>query len=326
MVGALAVALLAGGTAVALAVTNGKKSGPSTLGTGSVAPSSPVSASAAAPPPPMPTATMLVRVDTGGGSPPARQSKIYSFVPGAPARTLLAGTKVGDVLPKWSHDRQHIAVTHNVADGPSQVWIMDKDGGNRRQLLDNVGGGRVAWSIDDQKIAYVKAVDKIGQIFIIPVAGGTPRQLTHSTDPKDDPAWSADGKSIVYWVQHGGVKQIYEVNIANPEEPGRQITGPGVGPANDPAPSPDGTRILYTRELGGNASDIWIVNADGSDAHQVTSNPEREMDPTWSPDGAWFAFVRGDYTHPTVVAERPDGTGEITLTKPGAREGHPCWY
>jgi len=329
MIGALAVALLAGGTAVALAVTNGKKPGATGAGThtGSGAPSTPASASAPAAAAPMPTDTMLVRVDTGGDSPPARQSRIYFFTPGAAARTLLTGTQVGDVLPKWSHDRTHIALTHNLPSGDNQIWVMDKDGGNRRELLDGVSGGRVAWSADDQKLAYVKSVDKVGQIFIIPVAGGTPRQLSHSTDQKDDPAWSADGKSIIYWVQHNGVKQIYEINIANPAEPGRQITGPGVGPANDPAPSPDGTRILYTREIDhGQTSDIWIVNADGSDPHRVTSNPDREMDPTWSPDGTWFAFVRGAYARPTVVAERPDGSGEVTLTKPGDREGHPCWY
>jgi Tol biopolymer transport system component len=328
MVGALAVALLAGGTAVALAVTNGgKKGGKTGTISGSQTPSTPVSAAAAPVEPPMPTDTMLVRVDTGGDNPPARHSKIYSFTPGAAPRTILPGTKDGDVLPKWSHDRSQIALTHNELSGHSQVWVMDKDGRHRRELLDGVTGGRVAWSADDKKLAYVKVVNKINQIFVIPVAGGTPRQLTHATNQKNDPYWSADGKSIIYWVEINGVKQIYAVNIANPQEPGRQITSREVGPANDPAPSPDGSKVLYTRELdGGKTSDIWTVDADGSNAHRITSNPAREMDPTWSPDGTWFAFVRGDYNRPTVVAERPDGTGEITLTKPGAREGHPCWY
>ena len=327
MVGSLVVALLAGGTAVALAVTNDKKTN-KTGGalSASHAPSTPVSASAAQAEPPMPTDTMLVRVDTGTG-PPTRHSKVYTFTPGIAARVMVAGTKAGDILPKWSHDRTQIALTHNELDGDSQVYVMNKDGSNRRRLLDNVTAGRVAWSIDDQKLAYVKAVNKINQIFIIPVAGGTPVQLTHAPEQKDDPIWSADGKSIIYWVKLNGIKQIYEVNIADPVEPGRQITGPAVGAANDPAVSPDGTRILFTHEIdNATTSDIWIVNTDGSNPHRITSNPAREMDPTWSPDGTWFAFVRGDYSTPTVIAERPDGTGEITLTRPGAREGHPCWF
>jgi len=130
----------------------------------------------------------------------------------------------------------------------------------------------------------------------------------------------------MYWLNENNVKQIYELTVADPQEPGRRITGPGVGPANDPVYSPHGDKILFTRELGGDNTDIWLVNRDGSGAHQVTSDPAREMDPTWSPDGKWFAFVRGALDKPTVVIERPDGTGEVVLTKPGAREGHPCWY
>jgi Tol biopolymer transport system component len=139
--------------------------------------------------------------------------------------------------------------------------------------------------------------------------------------------WSPDGKTIVYWLNKGGTKQLYELQVANPKEPGRQITGPDVGPANDPSYSPKGDKILFTRELNDNAtSDIWMVGTDGTDPHRVTSNPAREMDPTWSPDGTWFAFVRGDYNQPTVVIERADGGKEVTLTKPGDREGHPCWF
>ncbi|MFD0524817.1 TolB family protein [Paractinoplanes durhamensis] len=84
--------------------------------------------------------------------------------------------------------------------------------------------------------------------------------------------------------------------------------------------------MLFTLEVDQDNSDIWLVGIDGSNPHRVTSNPAREMDPTWSPDGKWFAFVRGDYDHPTVVIQRPDGSGEKVLTKPGAYEGHPCWY
>ena len=76
----------------------------------------------------------------------------------------------------------------------------------------------------------------------------------------------------------------------------------------------------------GDCKTAALVGLDGSNPHRVTSNPAREMDPTWSPDGTWFAFVRGDVNQPNVVIERADGSGEVTLTQPGAREGHPCWF
>jgi len=330
---AAGVILIAGGTAVALAM-NRDNSKPQGGGAPNPAVSSagPATSDPAAAPA-MPSDTMLVRVDTGADSSQERVSKIYSFTPGPDAqnapRTPLKGTEDGDTLPKWSHDREQIALT-NIRGQGIDVYVMKEDGSKRRRILNDVANARVAWSIDDTKIAYVRKVDGVNQIFIKPVDGGSPRQLTRGSDLKDDPTWSADGDSIIYWRVVDDVRQIFELNIDNPDEPGRVIVNAENGPANDPMPSPDGSKVLYSRETGpANAptsSDIWIIDADGKNPRQLTSNPEREMDPTWSPDGTWFAFVRGKYERPTVIAMRPDGNGETLLTKPGTREGHPCWF
>ena len=186
----------------------------------------------------------------------------------------------------------------------------------------------MAWAPDDKTIAYMGKVDGVNQIFTVPVDGSAePTQLTHSAEGKDDAAWMADGKSIIYWVNSTGVKQIYQLSVTDPQEPGRRIVGPEFGPANDPAPSPDGSQILYTRELnGGKTSDIWLVRADGTNPRRVTSSPAREMDPSWSPDGTWFTFARGDWKHPTIVVARPDGSDEKLLTPKGAIEAHPGWF
>jgi Tol biopolymer transport system component len=325
---AVGILLVAGGTTTVVLLVNRDKhktvsgaptTGPATAGT---------SASAKAAAVPYPIDTMLVRVDTGPPSPPGRQSKVYRLVPGTDALSILPGTQVGDVLPKWSHSREQIALTHVAPDNKSSdIYVMNADGSDRHLAVAG-GGGRVAWSADDTKIAFMKK-DGAGdsQIFVKNLDTGDLKQLTFSATQKDDAAWSPDGKHIIYWLNRNDVKQIYELTVADPQEPGRRITGPGAGPANDPVYSPNGQQILFTRELdGGATSDIWIVNRDGSGARRITSDPQREMDPTWSPDGKWFAFVRGDYGAPTIVIERTDGTGETVLTKPGIREGHPCWF
>jgi Tol biopolymer transport system component len=321
---AVAVLLVAGGTTTTLLLINQGKN----KAVGGAPTTAPTTAAPTAAALPYPTDTMLVRIDTGAATPPDRQSKVYRLVPGTAARTILPNTQVGDVLPKWSHSRKMIALTHISRDNKSSdIYVMNADGSDRHLIVPG-GGGRVAWSGDDTKIAFMKKDgDGDGQIFTYNLETGALKQLTFSKTLKDDAAWSPDGKHIMYWLNRNKVKQIYELTVADPQEPGRRITGPEVGPANDPVYSPDGTRILFTRELNNAAtSDIWIVNHDGSDPHRITSNPEREMDPTWSPDGKWFAFVRGDYGEPTIVIERPDGTGETVLTKPGDREAHPCWF
>jgi Tol biopolymer transport system component len=325
-IGALAVALLAGGTTAGLILLN-KKSHTTSGATPPATTTPPVASASAGPAQAFPTNTMLIRVDTGGDTAQTRKSKVYYFTPGSATRTSLPNSQVGDVLPKWSHSRKQIALTHSSPDGKqSSIYVMNADGSDRQKVADNAGG-RVAWSADDTKMAFMKKYGGVSQIVVLNLATRGLRQLTHSSIQKDDAMWSPDGKTIVYWLNKGGIKQLFEIQVANPVEPGRQITGPDVGPANDPVYSPDGHKILFTRELDDNAtSDIWMVGTDGSYPHRVTSNPAREMDPTWSPDGSWFAFVRGDYNQPTVVIERADGLNEVTLTKAGDREGHPCWF
>ncbi|MFC4069545.1 Hsp70 family protein [Actinoplanes subglobosus] len=275
-----------------------------------------------------PTAVLLIRADVGAAmSDRDWKPKIQFFAPGETTRQDLAGTQPGDVLPRWSFDRKQIALTHRSGDDRS-IHVMNADGSARRILVDGVAGGRVAWSADGTRLAFVKPVDGVNQLFVIPVTGGTPTQLTRSKNPKDDPVWSPDGRSVIYWAEAGNVRSIYELNVAVPSEPGRRITRASDGDAVDPAVSPDGRSILYTRQAkADDNTDIWLIATTGdSPARPVVETPEREMDPSWAPDNDWFAFVRGDLDHPRVVIKRRDGTGEQALTTGNAREGHPCWF
>src|SRR5688500_15841145 len=104
--------------------------------------------------------------------------------------------------------------------------------------------------------------------------------------------------------------------------------------------SPDGRRIVYT--VGGwehpqardtskgerheTRSHLWIVNADGSDARQITFGERGESSPTWSPDGRYLAFTtsRTTLTESTPRTQiwlmRADGgeSWQLTTAKEGA--------
>jgi Tol biopolymer transport system component len=90
-----------------------------------------------------------------------------------------------------------------------------------------------------------------------------------------------------------------------------------------PAVSPDGKQIAYLRDTddGKAASDIWIMNADGSGQRPLVATSDFERDPAWSPDGRWIAFTSISWSW-RVLRIRPDGTGLSEVFPNGRR---PMW-
>ena len=83
--------------------------------------------------------------------------------------------------------------------------------------------------------------------------------------------------------------------------------------------SPDRSRIAFHSAAAGD-TDIYIANADGTDARQLTGGPHREAWPAWSPDGTRLLFERifGPDRRDLFVINA-DGTDEVRLTD---RQGH----
>ncbi|MBT2211599.1 protein kinase [Actinomadura sp. NEAU-AAG7] len=266
-----------------------------------------------------PTGPMLVRIDTAPGWPKTCHADIGTYKAGDAAPKTLVGGPACDRLPVRSPDGGRIAFTRT-AGGESAAWVMNADGSAPRKVTD-MAGGRVTWSPDGTRLAYV-AGPGTGQLYTVTVEGHAVTRLTGDASVKDDPMWSRTGR-LVFWSKRDGAEQLYTLDPDRPDRPWTRLTRDGVR-AVDPAWSPDGSMIAYTRGASGQA-DIWVMKADGSGGHPLARTDAREMDPGWSRDGRWICYVRGAVERPEVRAARVDGTGDRTITPAGSTLGHPSW-
>jgi tricorn protease-like protein len=130
--------------------------------------------------------------------------------------------------------------------------------------------------------------DRRKHLFVIDIDGGDERQLTEGDCENDQPAWSPDGKQIVFRRMLGEMNS--EVFVAN---------GDGSEPRNLsnhaafdgwPAWSPDGKRIAFGSNRNANYQ-IFLMNADGTEVRLLANTEGRATEPRWSPDGRTVYFT-----------------------------------
>ena len=193
--------------------------------------------------------------------------------------------------------------------GTTQVWIMNVDGSDLRQLTNiSEGACQPEWSPDGMQLAFTSPCDKNEEfyrgsgIFIVNEDGSGLMPLPSVGGGDFDPVWSPDGKQIAFTsLRNSGRPRIYVINLAD-----SSITRLSEQYSYDRQPyySPDGSRIAFVTTQKGPVQ-IWTMNADGSNQQLFSRSGDAiNSHPVWSPDGQVILFTQVSHTGriPSIVA------------------------
>ncbi len=135
---------------------------------------------------------------------------------------------------------------------------------------------------------------------------------------------TANPDDILFVSNKTGYDHIYRMTSEGSDI--QQLTFGVVNDNTDPAWSPDRSQIAYVvSNIDG--EEIWVMNADGTDATQVTNIGAISEDPTWSPDGTQLAFVvTRDAIGQQIHTINVDGTNLRQLTRNQQASSYaPAW-
>src|SRR5690606_38839279 len=189
-----------------------------------------------------------------------------------------------------------VAAQQDSTDTSSGAWDVSRSYGPTRTIRFETGEAtwvNVTVSPDGSTIVF----DVLGDLYAMPITGGTARRITSGPAYDMQPRYSPDGRTIAYISDAGGAHNVWLMDADFTNQ--RQLTKERQRLVNSPAWSPDGQYIyvrkhfVQQRSLG--AGEVWMYHVSGGDGLQVTERNGWQKDagePAISPDGRYLYYSK----------------------------------
>lgn len=148
---------------------------------------------------------------------------------------------------------------------------------------------------------------------------------TPTITPTSAPTQFGGGTSRAAFVSNrDGNYEIYLLTMGRGTD--ANVTRLTNAPAEDRSPgwSFDGAKIIFHTARHGR-TEIYVMNADGSEPTRLTDNDSNDAEPSWAPDGSRIVFVAFRDGNAEIYVMNADGSEQTRLTSNFARESTPVW-
>jgi Tol biopolymer transport system component/serine/threonine protein kinase len=191
-----------------------------------------------------------------------------------------------------------------------------------------------AWAPDEKSIAYSREVNGFKKIFVKALQG-EPQQMTAGTGDDIQPKWTLDGQSILFVRSNQPRGKLEPGDVFGLYEGGdiwRSALASGkeekfLDKAFNPSFSPDGKTLAVDASWAGPRR-IWIVDAQGHNPQQITSDSSEAVDhlePNWAPDGKNIVFQNVERTKFSVKVVNVATRTITALTDGRFQDLNPVW-
>jgi TolB protein len=240
--------------------------------------------------------------------------------------------------------------------GRLEIYLMDPDGTNVRQLTEIEDNGFAALSPDGKKIVFDSNRLRLptepintSDLFLMNTDGTEQTWLIRGSSATWSPASkniayhaSASGTGLPTTPSPGAATSDSDIFVANVDDLMARVAGPqnitnnGSDTIDEDADwSPDGTKIAFTSHppsdnpINPIHAEIYVINPDGTGLTRLTFNNYEERAPSWSPDGSRIVFMARVGTRGgngfEICVMNTDGTNFVQLTDNAVFEGTPTF-
>jgi len=216
-------------------------------------------------------------------------------------KTVIALESVPIFKPAACGDGRHVVFAGYRTKEGVNIWRMDANGGNLKQISSGTYNQTPACSPDGQWVVY-ETVNKDGHpVMKVPIDGGAPVNVSNRTG--ESAAISPDGKMIAFLGEEGSGANARPVWLVIPSSGGPPLYTLNPDPRRGVRIrfTPDSKSLAYSVDEHG-VSNIWTMPLAGGPPKQLTDfKSDQIFDFAWSRDGKSLALSRGQESKDVVL-------------------------